>query len=451
MSIKVDMHNIKLKPTQVLVIGFATIILIGGLLLNLPIASQNGESVGFINAIFTATSAVCVTGLSVVDTGTYWTAFGKTVILFLIQIGGLGFMTLATMFFIILGKKISLKERLIIQEAFNQSTLAGLVRFSKYVLIVTFGVEGLGALFLSLRFIPQYGWITGIAYSIFHSVSAFCNAGFDLIGNGKNLMPYVSDPIVSLTVSFLIIIGGIGFSVITDVFTNRKLKKLSLHTKMALLITALLLTIGTIGFIVLEWRNPNTLGSLNLGGKFLSGFFQSVTVRTAGFNTVDFAQMRTASKLLAIILMYIGGSPASTAGGIKTTTLGVILFTIISVIKGKSETELFRKRISRDIVNRAITIAIIGIFLIISVTMILSITDSQFDFMEILFEVVSAFGTVGLTLGITPLLSAFGKTLLIFMMFAGRVGILTIAFALARQQHKYKGNIKYPEGKILVG
>lgn len=451
MYVKKGMYNVKLAPTQVLVIGFASVILVGGLLLNLPIASKSAKSVGFINALFVSTSAVCVTGLTVVDTGTYWTVFGKIVILFLIQAGGLGFMILATMFFIILGKKISLKERLIIQEALNQYNLAGLIRFTKYIVLMTFIIEGLGTLFLSIRFIPQYGWITGIAYSIFHSVSAFCNAGFDLIGDGRGLTPYVSDPIVSIIIPLLIIVGGIGFSVITDVITNKKFKKLSLHTKMALVITLLLLITGFIGFTVLEWRNPRTLGGLNISNRFLSGFFQSTTTRTAGFNTIDFSQMRNTSKLLTVILMYIGGSPASTAGGIKTTTLGVIFFTIVSVIQGKSETELFRKRISRDIVNRALTIAFIGIFLIISVTMILSITDSQFSFIEILFETVSAFGTVGLTLGITPILSSFGKVLLILMMFTGRVGILTIAFALARQQRKYKLNIKYPEGKILVG
>jgi len=435
MRIRRDMGIIKLQPTQVLVIGFASVILIGALLLNLPIASQNGQSVGFINAIFTATSAVCVTGLSVVDTGTYWTLFGKGIILVLIQIGGLGFMTMATMIAIILGKKISLKERLIIQEALNQYSLAGLVRFSKYILILTFMIEGVGAVLLSFRFIPEYGWSTGIAYSIFHSISAFCNAGFDLIGNGRGLTPYVSDPIVSLTIISLIIIGGIGFSVITDIITNKKWKKLSFHTKIVVLITGALLTVGFIGFMLLEWSNPNTLGNLNGSNKFLAGFFQSVTTRTAGFNTLDFAAMTNASKILTIMLMFIGGSPASTAGGIKTTTFGVILFMIISIIRGKTETEIFRKKISRDIVNRALAIAIIGIFLIILITMILSITDSQFAFMDVLFETTSAFGTVGLSLGITPELSVLGKILIIFLMFAGRVGILTIAFALARQQH----------------
>lgn len=442
---------VKLNPTQVLVIGFAALILMGGLLLNLPIASESGESVGFINAVFTATSAVCVTGLSVVDTGTYWTTFGKIVIITLIQIGGLGFMSVATMFAVILGKKISLKERLIIQEALNQYSLSGLVRFTKYVLIVTFTVEGIGALFLSFRFIPQFGWMKGIAYSIFHAISAFCNAGFDLIGNGRNLMPYVSDPLVSLTVAFLIIIGGIGFSVIADVITNKKLKRVSLHTKMVLLITAILLLVGTVGFALIEWKNVNTLGSLSPSSRWMASFFQSVTVRTAGFNTVDLVSMKDASHLLSIILMFIGGSPAGTAGGIKTTTLGVILFTVICVIRGKEETEIFKRRISWELVNRALTIAIIGVTLIVSVTMILTITDSEFSFIALLYETVSAFATVGLTLNITPQLSIIGKILMISMMFAGRVGILTIAFALARRQHSNKGNIKYPEGKILVG
>jgi len=454
MRIRKDMGIIKLQPTQVLVMGFAAVILIGALLLDLPSASQSGQSVGFVNAIFTATSAVCVTGLSVVDTGTHWSLFGKGIILVLIQIGGLGFMTMATMAAIILGKKISLKERLVIQEALNQYSLAGLVRFSKYIVILTFIIEGVGAVLLSFRFIPEFGWSTGIAYSIFHSVSAFCNAGFDLIGNGRGLTPYVSDPIVSLTISFLIIIGGIGFSVITDVAANKRvkrIKRISFHTKMTLFITAALLIIGFVGFTIIEWKNPHTLGGLSVSEKLLAGFFQSTTTRTAGFNTVDFSLMTNASKLLTMMLMFIGGSPASTAGGIKTTTFGIIIFTIISVSKGKNETEVFRRKISRDIVNRALAIAIIGIFLIISVTMILSITDVQFDFMDVLFEAVSAFGTVGLSLGITPELSVFGKILIIFLMFAGRVGILTIVFALARKQNKTNSSVKYPEGKIMVG
>ncbi|ABR47813.1 potassium uptake protein, TrkH family [Alkaliphilus metalliredigens QYMF] len=441
----------KIDPTQVLVMGFASVIMIGALLLNLPIAAQDGRSIGFLNALFTSTSAVCVTGLVVVDTGTYWTIFGKTIILILIQIGGLGFMTMATMFAILLGKKISLKERLIIQESLNQNTLTGLVRFTKYIILGTFAIEAIGAFFLAFRFVPELGWAKGIAYSIFHSISAFCNAGFDIIGNGVGLTPYVNDPIVNVTLWAMVILGGIGFSVMVDVVNQRKFKKFTLHTKMVLIITGALLGLGFVGFLILEWNNPETLGSLNFGGKLMAAFFQSMTTRTAGFNTIASDQMTNASKFLSILWMYIGGSPASTAGGIKTATLGVLVFTVISVVKGREETELYGRRIPRTIVNRALTVASIGLVLIVFVTMILSITETGFSFMDILFETTSAFGTVGLSLGVTPELSVIGRIVIIFMMFAGRVGPLTIAYALATQQRKNKGMIRYPEEKIIVG
>jgi len=440
-----------LAPTQILAMGFALVILVGSMLLNLPISSQDGRSIGFIDALFTSASAVCVTGLVVVDTGTHWTVFGKTIILILIQIGGLGFMSLATMFAVLLGKKISLKERLVIQESLSQNTLSGVVRFTQYILLGTLIIEGLGALFLSFTFIPEYGLVKGIAYSIFHSISAFCNAGFDIIGHGKGLTPYVNDPIVNFTVTSLIIIGGIGFSVVVDVINRRGLRRLSLHSKLVLVVTFVLLTSGFFAFLLLEWNNPETLGNLPLTGKLMAGFFQSTTTRTAGFNTIALDQMNDASKLLTMILMFIGGSPASTAGGIKTATLGVIIFTVISVIRGKEETELFRKRISRDIVNRAITVSFISLTLVMFVTAILTITETGFSFLDILFESTSAFGTVGLSLGITSQLSPLGRLVITFLMFAGRVGPITIVFALARSQRKYKGIIKYPEGKILVG
>ncbi|MDR5659588.1 TrkH family potassium uptake protein [Serpentinicella sp. ANB-PHB4] len=445
------MDNFKLDPTQILVLGFASLILIGAILLNLPIASQDGNSIGFVDALFTSASAVCVTGLVVVDTGTYWTVFGKTVILILIQIGGLGFMTLATMFAVFLGKKISLKERLIIQESLNQYSLSGLVRFTQYIIIGTLIIEGLGALFLSFTFVPELGWAKGIGYSIFHSISAFCNAGFDIIGQGRGLTPYVSAPFLNFSIWFLVILGGIGFSVIVDVYNKRNIKRLSLHTKLVLIMTVSLLLLGFISFLALEWNNPNTLGELDTGGKFLGAFFQSMTTRTAGFNTISLDQMGDASILLTMILMFIGGSPASTAGGIKTATLGVILFTVISVIKGNEDTELLKKRIPRDIVNRAITVAIIGFTLILLVTTILTITEPNLAFVEILFEVISAFGTVGLSLGITSELSVIGRLIIALTMFAGRVGTITIVFALAIKQRKNKGTIKYPEGKIIVG
>ncbi len=445
------LEKLRLEPTQVLVMGFGAVILIGALLLNLPIANVTGRSIGFIDALFTATSAVCVTGLAVVDTGTYWTIFGKTIILILIQVGGLGFMTMATMIALILGKKISLKERLVIQEALNQNTLAGLVRFTRYIVFGTFMIEGIGALFLSFRFIPQLGFLKGAAYSIFHSVSAFCNAGFDIIGNGVSLMPYVTDPIVNFTVMLLIITGGLGFSVIVDMKSRRSFRKLSLHSKVTLLVTGLLIMLSFIIFLLLEWGNPDTLGELGFGGKLLAALFQSVTPRTAGFNTLQMSQLTDASKLMTIILMFIGGSPASTAGGIKTVTLGVLILTVISVIRGREDTEAFGKRISRNIVNRSLTIGVVGILFVFGTTMILSVTEPTFSFMDVLFEAASALGTVGLSMGITPNLSIVGKLIIIVTMFFGRVGLLTVAFALARQQRKNKGTVKYPEEKVMVG
>lgn len=444
-------ERMKLNPAQIMVLGFASVILIGSILLNLPIASRNGESIGFVNALFTATSAVCVTGLVVVDTGTYWTVFGQTVILFLIQIGGLGFMTLATLIFFILGKKITLRERLVMQEALNQFKISGLVRLTQYVLVSTFLIEGIGAILLSIRFIPIFGVSKGIAYSIFHSISAFCNAGFDLMGDFTSLTAFVNDPLVNVVVWALIVIGGLGFTVVVDCFQRRKFSRFSLHTKMVLSISAVLIGLGFIMMLLLEYGNPATMGNLPLRGKLLSSMFHGITPRTAGFNTLPTDQLTTASIFLTIVLMFIGGSSGSTAGGVKTTTAGVVIWTIVSVIKGNDDTEVFQKRIPRDIINRSLAIIGISMLLVVLMTMALSITEKAFSFVEIFFEVTSAFGTVGLSLGITPSLSFLGRILISITMFAGRVGPLTLALAVARQQKKKKGLIKFPEEKVLVG
>jgi trk system potassium uptake protein len=309
-----------------------------------------------------------------------------------------------------------------------------------------------GAILLSLVFVPELGWAEGIWYSIFHAVSAFCNAGFDIIGGGRSLMPYVQNPIVNFTIWTLIILGGLGFTVIIDMFFYRNnIRKWSLHTKLVLIISGLLLMIGFLLYLLLEWRNAATLGDLSVPGKFMAAFFQSVTPRTAGFNTIDTSALTDASKLLTMIFMFIGGSPASTAGGIKTVTFGIVLFTIISQIRGKDDTEVFHRRIPKDNINRALTITFIALILIISITMILSIIESGNSFMEIIFETTSAFGTVGLSLGITPSLSTFGKVLLSILMFMGRVGPFTVALALAKSTHKNQGKIRYPEDKVIIG
>lgn len=442
--------KIKLTPTQVLALGFATIILIGTLLLMLPVATKSGERTDFLTALFTATSATCVTGLVVVDTKTYWSVFGQIVIMLLIQVGGLGIMTMSTLFALILGRKITFKERLVMQEAFNTNSLGGIVKFAKYILMVSFLFESIGAIMLTLRFLPQMGLKKAVYYGLFHSISAFNNAGFDLMGNFKSLTGYVSDWVVNLVVMGLIIFGGLGFYVLLDIYEHRHFNKFTLHSKIVITITLLLIAIGTLLIFLFEYNNPKTLKPLDFPTKILAALFQAVTPRTAGFNTLSLSDMTIASKFLTIILMFIGASPAGTGGGIKTTTFAVILYTVLSVIKGEEETVLYKRTISRNIVYKAVAISFISVFIIFSVTMVLSITETS-NFLTILYETISAFGTVGLSLGLTPELSTVGKIIIIFTMYTGRVGPLTLALALAKRQRRPKPIIKYAEEKIMVG
>ncbi len=436
----------KLNPPRILALGFMLLIIIGALLLNLPIASQNGESIGFINALFTSASAVCVTGLVVVNTATHWTLFGQTVIILLIQMGGLGIMTMATIVAMISGRKISLKERLVIKEQLNQEILSGLVKLTKYVIYLTLFIEGIGALFLSIKFIPQFGLIKGIWFSVFHAVSAFCNAGFDITGN--SLMDYNNSVLVMLTVASLIVLGGIGFGVILDVVRNRKWRKLSLHSKLAISFTVFLIFFGTIIFYILESNNPLTMQEFTFKEKTLASLFASITPRTAGFNSIDVAGMNQSSTLLTIILMFIGGSPGSTAGGVKTVTMLVLIISTISIIKGERDVEVFKRRIPYETIFKSIAIIMIGIALVFFVTFILTLTEDQ-EFLNILFETTSAFGTVGLSRGITPELSNAGKLILTLTMYSGRVGPLTLAFAVGyKEEHK---RFRYAEGNITVG
>lgn len=438
----------RLSPAQVLALGFIGLIFIGGLILSLPISSSTGKPTPFIDGLFTATSATCVTGLVVVDTGTHYSLFGQIVILLLIQVGGLGFMTMATLFALLMGKKIRLRERLIMQESLNQLTIEGVVRLAKVILLMTFLIEGTGALILALRWIPEYGWAKGVYYGLFHSVSAFNNAGFDLIGEFRGLTPYVSDITINLVISFLIILGGIGFTVILDVYRKRCWSRLSLHTKIVLTITVMLLIWGAISIFVLEYTNPKTLGPLSLPDKILASWFQSVVPRTAGYNTVDIGGLTRATQFLMVILMFIGASSGSTGGGIKTSTFAAIFAAAWAVTRGKQDVELFERRIPREIVYRALAITLASLTLVISVTMILSVSE-KVEFLATLFEATSAFATVGLTMGITTKLSVIGKIVIAFTMYAGRVGPLTIALALAQRQEK--AIYRFAEEKILVG
>ncbi len=446
-------RSFKFTPVRILALGFAAVILIGAILLTLPISAQDGKATSFIDSLFTSTSAVCVTGLVTLDTGTHWTYFGKTVIICLIQTGGLGFMAIATLFSLIIGKRITLKERLVMQEAMNSFSLQGLVKTSKYILTFTFLVEGTAALIMSTVFIPDYGWVKGIYYSIFHAISAFCNAGFDVLGvPGKefgSITAYADNPVIILVIGCLIIIGGLGFFVWQEIYYTKNLKRLSLHSKLAITVTAMLVVGGAILFFLLENNNPGTIKNMSMKGKLLSSFFASVTPRTAGFNSISTTDMTTAGRFLTIILMFIGGSPGSTAGGIKTVTFGMLVMTVVSVIKGREDTEIFQRRIGKDTVYKGFAITVIALALVLTVTMILSITEVGKTFEALLYETTSAFGTVGLTIGVTPTLSRIGRLLISFTMYCGRVGPLTLAIAFANKG--MASSIKYPEDKILVG
>lgn len=444
-------HKINMNPVQVLTVGFALLILLGSLLLMLPISTLSGKSTPFIDALFISTSSVCVTGLVTVDTATHWNYFGKTVIMMLIQIGGLGFMSFATIAAIFMGKKIGLRDRLLMQEAYNALNLQGIIRMVRYVIAFTFGVELLGAVILSTQFIPMYGVAKGIYFSIFHAISAFCNAGFDLIGNFSSMTTLSSNPVILWTLSLIIIAAGLGFSVWMDLWSFKPLNKLSLHSKLVLSTTAVLVFGGFILFFIFEFNNPLTFGGMNLFDKVTNAMFASVTPRTAGFNAVSVADMSMTSRLLTIILMFIGGSPGSTAGGVKTTGISVLFLTVVCVIRGRHDPEAFGRRIDKRYVYKAFAIVALALTLVLGVTMWMSYFESGkgTNMETLIFEATSAFATVGLSEGITPGLQTGSKIGLIFGMYLGRVGPVTVLLALSRQ--KPPAQISYPEAKILIG
>ncbi len=447
-SLKI-LKKTKFSEVQVLALGFFIVIFIGGTILSLPISSASGEATNFLDSIFTATSATCVTGLVTVDTGTHWNLLGQTVIMILIEIGGLGFMSFATFISVLIGRRITLKSRLLIQEAMNTFNIQGLVKMLKKVMLFTFIITFIGALILSTQLIPEFGVARGIYISIFSSISTFCNAGFDLFGNFNSYTAYYDNSIILLTVSALIAIGGLGFIVLLELYNYKSTKKLSLHAKVVLLITTILIVGGTIVMFILEYNNPNTLGNMNIKDKIVNSIVASISPRTAGINSIPIDKMTTTSKFITVILMFIGGSPGSTAGGLKTSTFGIILCTAISVIKGKENADIFGRTIPRGLQLKAVTLLIIGMGLVTTVTMALTIAEPNEAFLDVLYEATSAFGTVGLTTGVTQRLSEPGKIIIIMLMYLGRVGPLTVVMALISRK---KGtNYKYPEGKILIG
>lgn len=437
----------KLSTYQILVLGFAGIILGGALLLMTPLASRDGSNLGFIDALFTATSAVCVTGLVVVDTGTYFSVFGQMVVLALIQVGGLGVMTVATLVAVLSGKKINLKERLLIQEATNQLDLAGVVRLTLYIIRATLFIELLGGTILAVRWFQDFG-TQGIYFGYWHAVSAFCNAGFDLFGEFRSITGYVNDFTVNSAIAALIVVGGIGFPVVADLWNCRQSHRFSLHTKIVLMTTLVLIILGACLIFVAEYSNDKTLGALPLEGKVLASGFQSITTRTAGYNTLDIGALREGTLFAMVFLMFIGASPSSMGGGVKTTTAAILFISLVGSITGKKDPQAFERQIPQQTVYKAFTIVTISVMLISLVTLAMSFTE-QVPLFSLLFEVTSAFGTVGLSTGITPKLSDCGKVLITLTMFAGRVGTLTLLMALALRPRKER--LKYPEGKIIIG
>lgn len=447
MEIRKKLFKDKLNPPQVLALGFLSLILIGSILLNLPIASSSGSSIGYVNSLFTSASAVCVTGLTVLNTAKDFTPFGQVIIITLIQFGGLGIMTLATVGYIIMGKKISFKERLMIKEQLNTESIQGIVKLTKKVIGYTFFLEMMGSLLLALRFVPMFGFEKGLAFSIFHAISAYCNAGFDIFGD--SLIIFQNDYYVLLILSLLIILGGLGFTVYADLLAKDKLRKLTLHSKVVLIMTGSLLIIGTLSFLLFESSNPGTLGSMNFPSRLANSFFQSVSPRTAGFYSVDMSKIRETTIFSTIMLMFIGGSPGSTAGGIKTTTFACLLLTTISVVKGEEDVNCLNRRLPFETIKRAVSIFLIGLAIVFSTAIILTITDSSLKFINLLFESTSAFGTVGLSAGITDKLSTLGRLVITLTMYIGRVGPLTMAYAFARRN--MKRDYRNAPGNLMVG
>lgn len=454
----------KQSPSQKVVISFLLMILVGSAVLSLPIARQPGEEVSYLDALFTTASAVCVTGLVTLTTATTWSLFGKLAILCLIQLGGLSLITIFTFFLVHTHRRITLKDRLTIQSTFNVQNLGGLIKLVEMVILGTLIVEGIGALLLFLFFLQEgMYWHRALFYGIFHSVSAFCNAGFDIIGD-VSLMPYSDSLFLNITIMVLIILGGIGFFVWRDVYLkigfgkrkkSRRKPPLSLHSKLVLLTTGILILGGTLLIFLSEFTNPETLGELDHGGKLFAAFFQSVTLRTAGFSAIPQYSLTDTSKMISCFLMLIGGSPGSTAGGIKTITVAIVICSVISTVAGRKNITVFKRSIPYSTLQKALAIVVIMLFLWFGCTALLSFTEMNSRFphttMDLLFETASALGTGGLTTGLTPHLSPAGKVIIMICMFIGRLGPIALYLSLSNRSNEINGRIQYPSEDIMIG
>ncbi len=440
----------RLTRTQWIAVGFLIIILCGTCLLMLPVSSKSAGGTDFLSALFTATSATCVTGLAVVDTYQHWTLFGQLVILLMIQVGGLGFVTIGVTILLMMGKRIGLADRGLLRDSVNTLELGGIVRLAKLIVKGTFLVEGTGAVLLSLRFVPEFGLAEGIYYGIFHSISAFCNAGFDLMGRFEaysSMVRYVDDWLVNLTTISLILIGGLGFVVWRDLYKNRlQVRRYTLHTKMVLTAMFVLVVVPTLLFWILE--REGVLAGLNGPGQFLGALFAAVTPRTAGFNTTDVAGMGDAGKLLTLVLMLIGGNPGSTAGGVKTTTTMVLLFYIVSMIQHRDGVNIYGRRLEDGMIEKAAIVFTLTLSMAVTASFFICAIDGL-PMTDVLLETFSAVDTVGMTTGITRQTSTCSRLILILLMYCGRIG--SLSFALAFTDKKQKSSLRQPMERINIG
>lgn len=439
----------KLSFSRKIVLGFFSVIILGTLLLQMPFSLAKDKEIDILTSMFTVTSAVCVTGLSTIDISQTLSKTGQILLLILIQLGGLGVMTFSSLLFLLIGKKISYKDKALLKEERNAENSGEIIDFLKRMIKIVFFIEGMGAILLTCGFMKEFSFGKALYFGIFHSVSAFCNAGFALFPN--NLENYSNNILISLTIATLITLGGIGFAVINSLIEiyRKKRKRFNLTSKVAILISFVLTILGTILFMMLEYTNPTTIANYGVGEKLLISFFQSVTTRTAGFNTVSILNLKPATVFMFCIFMFIGASPGSTGGGIKTTTIGIIILYVLGIIRGEENITVFKRRVDWDILNRALAILVLSIIYTAIVIILLMSIEKDISFEKIVFEVVSAFGTVGLSMGVTPLLDKASQLLIIITMFIGRLGPMT--FALALGEKKVKKNLKYPKENILVG
>ena len=449
---KVRRRKVSMSATKLVALCFLGIILLGTGLLMLPVSSRSGEPCQFLPALFTATSATCVTGLTPFDTWTQWSGFGQVVLLCLIEIGGLGFMSAATLVIFLFRRKVGLRQRMLIAQALSLNEMDGVVRLQRMVIFGSLGFEAAGALILTLWFWPQYGFVRALRWGVFHSISAFCNAGFDIFGSmepGSSLLLFQNDPVVLLTLGALVVLGGLGFLVWQDIAEKRSWKKLSVYSRLVLLATAMLIVSGWALICILEWNNPKTLGNLSVGSKLLGGLFQSITLRTAGFDAINQAGLTQGGKAVSMVLMLIGGSSGSTAGGLKTVTFLVVLLFIWARAHGRSNVSAFCRTIPQEQALNAMTISLMMVLLSVLGGIFVCAT-SPVSFTDGLFEAISALATVGLTAGATGLLSVPAKILIIIFMYFGRVGVLTISLGFLMGNQAVE-RFRYAETSLLIG